>query len=32
MGEMSSVRCEMWTEEEEDGENLKDLGQVTGLY
>ena len=32
MGEMSSVRCETWTEEEKDRENLKDAGQVTRLY
>ena len=29
---MSSVRCETWTKEEKDRENLKDAGQVTGLY
>ena len=32
MREMSSVRCETWTEEGKDGEKLKDAGQVTGLY
>ena len=32
MREMSSVRCETWTEEEEDREKLKDAGQVTRLY
>ena len=32
MREMSSVRCETWTEEEKDRENLKDVGQVTRLY
>ena len=32
MREMSSVRCETWTEEEKDRENLKDAGQVTRLY
>ena len=32
MREMSSVRCETWKKEEEDGEKLKDLGRVTRLY
>ena len=32
MREMSSVRCETWTEEEKDREKLKDPGQVTRLY
>ena len=32
MREMSSVRCETWTEEEKDREKLKDAGQVIGLY
>ena len=32
MREMSSVRCETWTEEEKYRENLKDAGQVTGLF
>ena len=32
MREMSSVRSETWTKEEEDREKLKDTGQVTGLY
>ena len=32
MREMSSVRSETWTKEEEDREKLKDAGQVTRLY
>ena len=32
MREMSSVRCETWTEEEKDREKLKDLRQITSLY
>ena len=32
MREMSSVRCETWTEEEKDRKKLKDAGQVKHLY
>ena len=32
MKEMSLVRSETQTKEEEDREKLKDLGKVTGLY